>query len=729
MVPSPTQWIEGGDHQQHYHPANQQSPATTTTTSTHSSLSAMFAPPITASSQLQSQHRRSDGGEFTASPAQIPSTPPSLLMLPTQLPPHQRNKAVVCKLFIEGRCTTLRDECPYLHAFLDELRVVPERACRYFMQGACLRGTCPFYHGSQSELKALIRTHGASGRYTLRDLNLAVLEPPASSALQHPALIPGGGSSTTLAHVPQPVASPLMVMPTMLLSPPAQLHNHHYPQPYLADSSIPLISTTDLSQFPHPTTSSQQQERAFLPFGMSSGGDGSSSAQNDSNDVAGGIQPAATAPSTSPPSATVTNTNLLHLQQQYAYYGKNATRSPQQASLSRQGSSLSRASSNLSAVSTGTRHQNNNNSNLEGSLSLQEGEGGASLTSLFRAFPLNLSGGAEQSGSMTPFVAPAGSATGGSNRGENSTLTPTPSLHLHGSGGSGFMGGGYHFLQPPTMMLSPASSTSSAMLLHHHHPSSGNYNAVSSASSFVGGGASQGNNNPNNGFGAGRGGGSPFLLQQQMQPMLSVSPIQPATSMTMLPCFVVPGGGHSSSGIFDGSSSSVEKSGLTALQLQQHQQLFFPPAPTSSSPALFSVPVATAATTTTTQSAAQPNGQPFLSTSSEQQRMVFAQQLQHQQQQQPQPSGYLWLGQQNQQQQHQINCHHDPAATMPFFAVQHNSYHHQQQEQQQQLFSTVSPQRPLSSAATPSPARANESATAAGDAKVVGARDVGGTWL
>jgi hypothetical protein len=398
--------------------------------------------------------------------------------LQEQLPPHQRNKAVICKSFIENRCTTLRDECPYLHALLDEARSVPERACRYFMQGACLRGTCPFFHGTQSELKSLIRSHGASGTYTLRDLNLAVLDPPRPASLQHPPLLVPG-------HMPLPMMTTMMPTATVVLAPPP----HHA----FAATAIPHISTTDLSS---PADTSQRGCAGGHAFG----------------------QPASQAAGSS---TMMTNTNLLHLQQQhYAYHGRNES-SPS----SHHCSVLSRASSNLSAVSTGSRNHQSNSS-----LSLHEVEdAGASLVSLLMLPP-----------------------------GEPSTSTTTPPYHAPTAATAAAQpqaGGGVpsHFLQaPPRMWVSPASSSTSSVLplLHHPHPgnSSGQYTAFSSASSF----ASHARGSSS----------SPFQAQHNFIPVASA---QPQQYRAMGQCYVLPGGEaqvHAGSG------------GLSEAQLQQHQQEF-----------------------------------------------------------------------------------------------------------------------------------------------------------
>jgi hypothetical protein len=440
---------------------------------------------------------------------------PLLQQQQQQLPPHQRNKAVICKSFIEGRCTTLRDECPYLHALLDEARSVPERACRYFMQGACLRGTCPFFHGTQSELKSLIRSHGASGKYTLRDLNLAVLDPPPSASLQHPPLVPPGGG-----QMPHPYPATIM-MPTttttaVVLAPPPR----HYA---FAAPPIPHISMTDLSFPEEPSQLGSLGGRAS------------------------GQQPAPNAAAlTSGPSTMMTNTNLLHLQQHYAYHGRNGNRSPQQqpSLSSHHGSVLSRASSNLSAVSTGSR---NPQTNFSLSPHEVDEDVGASLTSLL----------------MLPSGEPSTSTTTPPHYAQTAAAAAVRQPLQVGGGGGGVPS---HFLQaPPTMWVSPASSASSMILLHHPpHPgnSSGQYTAFSSASSFASGG-SQGQ--------AGGSAASPVQAQHHLPPVASSSApssAQPHQYCAMGPCYLLPGGE---------AQMHVGSGGLSAAQLQQHQQEYLLP--------------------------------------------------------------------------------------------------------------------------------------------------------
>jgi hypothetical protein len=111
-----------------------------------------------------------------------------------------RNKAIICKRFLEQTCPNLKDECPYLHSDLDERRPIPRTTCQHFPRSSgCLRGACPFFHGSQKQLDHLTLSNGGvHGTYCIRDMNLPMMDP----------LMPPLTNGTRDLQPPQPSQQP-----------------------------------------------------------------------------------------------------------------------------------------------------------------------------------------------------------------------------------------------------------------------------------------------------------------------------------------------------------------------------------------------------------------------------------------------------------------------------------------------------------------------------------------
>jgi len=91
-----------------------------------------------------------------------------------------RNKAIVCKRYFDaqtaiekglakpkpvrngkkadpcsGGCQ-LGGLCPYRHITASHEERVPRSICKFFLQGACLRDSCPFFHGTEQQLHQLL---------------------------------------------------------------------------------------------------------------------------------------------------------------------------------------------------------------------------------------------------------------------------------------------------------------------------------------------------------------------------------------------------------------------------------------------------------------------------------------------------------------------------------------------------------------------------------------------
>jgi hypothetical protein len=103
-----------------------------------------------------------------------------------------RNKGYICKQFFTTGTCPITSECPFAHVRNGQVDTVPQQVCAFFHQKACLRDSCPYFHGSETELYALKkfskRTYMPQDYMEQRDpLDLPPVPPPPPAAAAHEA--------------------------------------------------------------------------------------------------------------------------------------------------------------------------------------------------------------------------------------------------------------------------------------------------------------------------------------------------------------------------------------------------------------------------------------------------------------------------------------------------------------------------------------------------------------